>query len=75
MDADLIMKLDNIDAGIRMLEARMTALEATMRQVIGALNESVEAYNSLIEALSNERDDDGGTEYDLSGNPYPASRQ
>ena len=75
MDADLILKLDNIDAGIRMLEGRMTALEATMRQVIGALNESVEAYNQMVEAISNERDDGGGTEYDLSGNPYPASRQ
>ena len=74
MDEDLIKKLDNIDAGIAMLEGRMTALEATMRQVIGALNESAQAYNSLVDAIEADRDE-GETEYDLSGNPYPASRQ
>lgn len=71
MDADLIKKLDNIDAGIAMLEGRMTALEATMRQVIGALNESAEAFNSMADAIEADRQE-GETEYDLSGNPYPA---
>ena len=73
MDEALSLKLDTIDAGIRMLETRMTTIEDHMRQVIDALNQSVIAYNEMVDAITQERED-GQTEYDLSGNPYPASR-
>jgi hypothetical protein len=67
-------RLDNIDAGLRVLALRIETLEGEMRRVIQSLNNSTIALNSLIDAVS--ADDDGatGTEFDLSGNPYPASR-
>jgi hypothetical protein len=73
MDADMILKLDNIDAGIQMLERRMVVIEDHMRRVIDALNESAKAYNELLDVLATEKDE-AETEYDLSGNAYPASR-
>ena len=73
MDENLRLKLDNIDAGIQMLERRMVVIEDHMRRVIDALNESARAYNELLDVLAAERDEPE-TEYDLNGNPYPASR-
>ena len=73
MDEALKLKLDNIDAGIQMLERRMVVLEDHMRLVIDALNESARAYNELVDAIAADRDEKE-TEYDLSGNPYPATR-